>query len=244
MHVARAEPVSDGLQALGVVAGGEPVGQCGVADPGVVGLTLRPLMPVEPHLGRIGEVGADLDEPGAELAVVDVEVVDPDPALGLGPVEPHPGCRAGLFGRGEHPLELLGGHDRHHPEPPLGLGALQVGADVVELAIIPAGAVRLLERQDRDPLGRGERFDLPTEPVADLFDHRRRRDRHPQTVPAEPFHPAAHLQVGDVRVQLQAVDAVHREGHVPVEHVVDVDRPGAHDPQCARTRAGCAGPTG
>jgi hypothetical protein len=35
----------------------------------------------DPHLGRVGEVAADLDEAGTELAVVHVEVVRVDPPL-------------------------------------------------------------------------------------------------------------------------------------------------------------------
>ena len=36
------------------------------------------------------------------------------------------------------------------PKRPVALGALKVGADVIELAVIPTGAIRLLQRQDRD----------------------------------------------------------------------------------------------
>src|SRR5262249_45643921 len=43
-----------------------------------------PLMAVDPHLGRIGKIAADLDEAGAELRVENVEVVDADAPLSLG----------------------------------------------------------------------------------------------------------------------------------------------------------------
>jgi len=42
----------------------------------------------------------------------------------------------------EDPLELLAGHDRHDPEAVLALGLLKVGADMVELAVVPARPVR------------------------------------------------------------------------------------------------------
>ena len=115
LDVAGPEPVADRLQRGGVVAGGEPVGQRPVADPGPVGLAFGPLVAVEPHLGRIGEVGADLDEPRPELGVEHVEVVDPDAAFGLGELEPDPAAGAGVLGGGEHPLELLG---RRRSRPP------------------------------------------------------------------------------------------------------------------------------
>lgn len=37
-----------------------------------------------------------------------------------------------------HPLELLGAHDDHHPEVSLTSGDLEVGIDMVELAVVPA----------------------------------------------------------------------------------------------------------
>src|SRR6185437_7240285 len=42
---------------------------------GPLGLPFRSLMPVQPHLRRIREVGTDLDEAGPELRVVEVEGV-------------------------------------------------------------------------------------------------------------------------------------------------------------------------
>ena len=44
LHVGRSEPVADRLQGVRIVAGGEPVGQSGVADPGPVGLAFGPFM--------------------------------------------------------------------------------------------------------------------------------------------------------------------------------------------------------
>ena len=116
VDVGRAEPIADRLQGGRVVTGPEPVGQLGEADPGGGGLLLGPLVPVQPDLGRIREVGAQLDEARPELGVPDVEVEDADPAIGL---DERVARRAGLPGgqvvAGEHRLELLGHPDRHHP---------------------------------------------------------------------------------------------------------------------------------
>lgn len=118
-------------------------------------------MPVEPDLRRVRGVGADLDEPRAELRVEDVEVVDPDPALLAEVLEADDLPRAGAVAGGEHPLKLLAGDDRDHPEAPLAPGCLQKRTDMIELAIIPPRPIRLLQLQDRDPtLGR-ERLHLP-----------------------------------------------------------------------------------
>src|SRR5205807_9466469 len=114
---------------------------------------------------------------GAELPVEDIEVVAGDAAFGLRPVEPHAVGLACLLGGAEHPLELLGGDDGHHAVAPIPLGPLQVGADVIKLAVIPARTVGPLQVQDRDAVARGEGVDVPAEAVADLLDHGRRCDR-------------------------------------------------------------------
>ncbi len=110
----RPELVADRLQPGGVGAGGEPVGQLGEPDPGVDGLALGPLMAVDPHLDRVGEVGADLDERRTEVVVPQVEVEVGDPTVGLGEGEPHR-LAVAVLGRGEHPLILLRHTDRGDP---------------------------------------------------------------------------------------------------------------------------------
>jgi hypothetical protein len=192
-------------------------------------------MPVQPHLGRVGEVGADLDEPGPELPVEDVEVVGADTALGLGPLEPHR-VAVGLLRRAEHPLELLRNHDRHHPVAAGRLRPVQVGTDVVELAIVPPGTVRLVEVQDRDPLHLRVRVDVAAKPIPDLLDHRRRGDRLTQMT-TELVHLTPHLQLGDVGVQVQPVDARHVQPDMAIEHVVDVHDLAHHPTPCSGRRA-------
>ena len=52
-------------------------------DPFLVGLALGSLVPVEPDLGRVGEVVADVDERRAEVDVPEVEVVAGHPPVGF-----------------------------------------------------------------------------------------------------------------------------------------------------------------
>jgi hypothetical protein len=92
---------------------------------------------VDPHPRRIREVGADLDEPGPEVGIQDVEVVHADAALLAEELKPQRLALAVGAGA-EDPRKLLAGDDRHDPEAPLALGGVQVRADVVELAVIPA----------------------------------------------------------------------------------------------------------
>src|SRR6185312_12456782 len=81
LNVGRAEAVADRLQPRWVVTAGKAVTQRAERGAGPLGLPFRPLMPVQPHLRRIREVGTDLDEAGPELRVVEVEGVDADPPL-------------------------------------------------------------------------------------------------------------------------------------------------------------------
>jgi hypothetical protein len=73
LKVGGTETVTQPLEVVGTVTGSKPVGQLGACDPDPAGLTFGPLVPVDPHLGRIREVAADLDEPGTPIRVGHVE---------------------------------------------------------------------------------------------------------------------------------------------------------------------------
>ena len=89
-------------------------------------------------------------------------------------------------------------HDRHYPEAALTFGLVQIGADMIELAVVPAAAIGLLQAQHRDPLRVRERMNLLTEPITDLGEGRRMGDRVPQMI--------------------------GQADHMPVQHLVDVGR--------------------
>ena len=172
-----------------VVQGPEPETDLGC-------LALGPLMAVDPHLGRIGEVGADLDEAGAEVGIDDVEVVDAHPALLL---EERKAAAPGVPAA-EDPLELLGGDDGHHAVAAVALGGLQIGAHVVDLAVVEAGAIRRLQPQHQNGPVLGHAPHVSSEPVADLLEQRRGGQHVAQMVVEEPSHLAGHLQLGHVGV--------------------------------------------
>lgn len=116
----------------------------------------------------------------------------------------------------------MGGDDGHDPEAVFLVGAVEVGADVVELAVIPAAAVRLLELQDGNVLGDGEGMHFTPKAIADLLEESRGGDGMAEVGGQEADHLAAHLEVGDIGVEVEAVDAFHLQGDVAVEEVVDV----------------------
>jgi hypothetical protein len=102
---------------------------------------------------------------------------------------------------------------------------------VIELAVIPAAAIRFGQMQDRDTLALGEAIHVATEPVADVGDHRRRGDGLTQMV-AEPVDLPAHLQIGDVGVEIETIHALNVQPHMPVKNLVDIHHAG-HAKSCA-----------
>src|SRR5450759_1348140 len=68
-------------------ASGRPGGQGGDPDARLGGLTLGPVVSIEPDLDRVREVCTDFDEARAEVLIPQVEVVCGDPPVGLGPGE-------------------------------------------------------------------------------------------------------------------------------------------------------------
>jgi len=105
---------------------------------------------------------------------------------------------------------------------------------VVKLAVIPAGAIGLLQVQDRDVVLVGEVAHVAPKAVPDLLDDDRRGDGLTQAVLAESFHLTTHLEVGDVGVEVQPVHALDVEDHMTLEHVVDVHHAG--HPHSVRAR--------
>ena len=219
-HVDRARPetVADRLQRGGIVGVGEPVGQFGEPDSCLCCLAFGPFVSVHPDLDRPRAVGADLDEGGAEIGVPQVEVEDGDPAVLLVEGELRRLGRVGVTLPGdEHPLRLLRDPDRGHLRTPLAGSRTQIAAHHVDVAV---GG---LQPHHRDVVRVGERGDRPAEPVTDLLQTRRRRDRK-TALPQELHHLPADLELTEVAVQVDPIQAVQVEFHVPVEHIVDRDR--------------------
>ncbi len=100
--------------------------------------------------------------------------------------------------------------------------SVQVRVDVVQLAVIPAGPVRLLQVQHRDAGSRDEAVHVPPEPVADLLKQRGRRNRMTQMPGQEADHLAADLKKRAVRIEVEPVHALHFQADMPSQHLVNV----------------------
>ncbi len=152
--------------------------------------------PLTHTLAGVGKVGADLHEPGAEVWIEDVEIVAAHPAVGLGEGVVHGPRLVRPLVAGEHLLELLGHPDGHHPRL---RGPVQVRAHDLDVAL------PLLEPDRRDVLLLGECGHGPTERGADLVEQGRGGKGVAEVLGEERHHLAAHLQVGDVGVEVDAV---------------------------------------
>jgi len=175
-------------------------------------------VPVQPHLHRPRAVRADLDERRAEVGVPEVEVVHGDAAVGLVEGELRSLGRVGITLAGdEHPLDLLSHPDRSDLRPAGRRGRIQVRAHHVDVAV--SGG----QLDHRHVVGQREGLHRPAEPVPDLLQTRRRRDRVP-AMGQELDHLPADLQLTEVTVQVDPVQAVHVQLHVPVQNLVDGHR--------------------
>ena len=220
---ARLRPVADLLQRGRVVAGREPVGQLPVAEPGAGGLPLGPLMAVDPDLGRVGEVGADLDERRPEALIPQVEVVAGHPPVSLGEGELRRRGAGFPPVSGPDPLELLRHPDRRHPRA-VGRGLpVQVRAHHVRLAVL------LREPDPRDVVSVGERGHRTAEPLPHLVEDRRRGNRQAQVLRHERHDLPAGLQDRHVSIQVDPVQALDIQRRMPIEHLPRRHYTCAHD---------------
>jgi hypothetical protein len=180
---------------------------------------------VEPDLDRVREIRAHLHKRRPEHLIDHIEVVRGDSAVGLVVAEPGTPAAVGvgmIGGAGEHPLELLGHPDRGHPAPPLAGQPVQVRAHHLQLPLA------LGEADHRDVVGCGVLGDLLAEPQPDLLQDRRGRDRKSQVVSQEVDHLTGHLQVVHPPVEVDPIQALQIQTHVPIQDVVHGHHAGRH----------------
>ncbi len=106
------------------------------------------------------------------------------------------------------PEKIHGGYwgldDGHDTEPPFGFGLVEERPDMVELAVVPARPVRVLQLQHRDVVLVGGGLHLAvTEAVADLLEQRGRRDCVAEMLGEEANELTTDGHVRDVGVQIE-----------------------------------------
>ena len=105
------------------------------------------------------------------------------------------------------------------PDLPVRRLAGQVRRHHLQLGLV------LLEPDPRDVVGIGERQHRPAEPVAHLPEQRRRGERESQVAGEERHHLGTGLQDRHVGVEVDPVQALDIQRHMPVQHVIH-----RHDP--------------
>jgi hypothetical protein len=161
-------------------------------------------VPVETQLRAPRRVAANLEKQGAEILIVDVEIVVVD-VDGLVPVELElpvhllPVERLGLLLRDPDEDDLI----PHWPLPSNLIG------DVVLLLFV-------VELVNRNVVSLGLCFHRLTEAFRHLPENRRRRNRFPQLASHEPRQSPSCRQFADVAVQVESIQALHFQCDVPV----------------------------
>ena len=170
-------------------------------------------MPIETEFRGVREVGAELDEQRAEVAVdeVDVVVIDhhrraDDPGIDATSVAP-------LLGAEDTGL-LLGLADEQHA-----LVAVELGEVLFRDVVLP---LALLERDQVHPCGLGKGLHGVHESLAHRRHHHRRRHPDAELRLEEVDEPAARLQRRHIGIEIHPVDGVQLEGHVVLEDLRNV----------------------
>ena len=177
-------------------------------------LLFHPLMAVETNLDRIRQIGADLDERRAPLAIVDVEVVlrGGDPLARE--VEGDAALRAPTLLRFERPLLLLGEAEQHDPARLVKRERWAVGDRV----FILAG----LEFHHRNRMRGRKLLDRRGESVVHRLEERRRRNRMTEMIAQEVTEATRGLQLGHIGMQIEPVEAADFERDVLTDNGGDV----------------------
>ena len=200
------------LQPGRVGGGGEPVRQRRHRDALGQRGAAGDLVAVEPDFDRVRRIRAHLDERRTRPAVMDIEVIAGHQPLGAIKAEPRDPIRAFLPRGVEDPLELPRLPDRDHLRPPGFLRRLQVRAHHVQLP------VALAEDHPRDVVAVRVPPDRGPEPLADLAQRRRGRDREP--APAQPPGDLpGRLQGRNPAVEVNPVEPLDLQAHMPGDDV-------------------------
>jgi hypothetical protein len=214
LDIARAQRITRGLQGGGVGTRQKPIIETLETNPLAPELLLDPLMAVETDLYRVRDVGADLDECRPPLAIVEVEIVlrGRDPLARE--VKGHATLRAPTLLRFERPLLFLGETEQHHA---LALGearAMGIGDRIFVLAG--------LEFHHGNGLRRGKLLDRRGESVVHRLEERGGRNRVAEVIAQEVAKTAGGLQLRQIGMQIEAVDAADLQRDVVTDNVSDV----------------------
>jgi hypothetical protein len=125
---------------------------------------------VHPHLQRIREITADLDEAQAKVWVEDVEVVHRHAAIGFVEAELWSVCLRSSSVTHEHLLDLLSDDNGYDTRSGSCVGIV---AHMIDLAVIPARPIRRVQVKQRDAIELGEAADRVAETITNPLEQGR-----------------------------------------------------------------------
>ena len=206
--------------------------------PAMDGLAFGPLVAVDPHLDRIREVGAHLDERRPEIGVPQVEVEARDPPVGLGEREPRrvplARCRrdaANTFWNScATPIAAT-------PDRPVASCAARWRriTSILRSALLNAtpalGCAR--PRRTHSPHAGTRCRSSPRSPATE--------SDTPDAAGHERHHLTAHLQGRHIAVEIDPIQTLEIQRHVSIKQIVHRHRL-SHDHSLRRTRATQASP--
>jgi hypothetical protein len=234
----RAELVADFLKTVRLAATEKAVVEAFEGEPVMAHLLLGPLVAIEAELDGIRQVGADLQEGGPPVLVLQVEVVMVDEGWLAREIEANAALWPAALLCLERPHFLLGYADEHDAFVVIELRAV-LGGDVIL-------ALTALELHDRDVVAIGEVIDGSDERVVHRTQERRRRDGVTQVLLEEVAELSGRLQPRKVAVDVEPIDAGDRQRDVIADNLVDVGHGSSFRRESAmlsRQRGG-AGPSG
>src|SRR5437879_4288629 len=209
LHVARAQPIADALQASGIGTPAEAVVEAFEGEFLTARLLLGPLVRVEAQPNRVRQIAADLDEGWTPLAILQIEVVliDVHRLAREGETHSRLPCLLVAFEAGGL---LLSDADEDDTVFIREAGVLLGGDGVFLLAAA--------EVDDRNIVQLGEGVDRVSEAFEQRWEQSRRSDGCVQLLTAERGDVARRLEQGHVAVEVQAIDTRDGQGHVVAEY--------------------------
>ena len=216
LNVAGPELVTDRLQADRIGAREKAVVEAGKGDLRGAQLLFHPFVAVQADFDRVREIGADLDEGGAPRGVVQIKVIVIDRHGLPGEIERHRFARPASFVCLEGSHLLLRDADDHDTFRGSEFRTVSGDDGVFVLA-------RLELKERHRVLGR-IRLDGVHQAVVHRAKQRGRGNRMPQMIAQEVAQAARCLKLGHVALQVDAIEAPHRQCHVIPDNAVDVGR--------------------
>jgi hypothetical protein len=172
----------------------------------------HPFVPVQTQFDRIRDIRADLDKRGSPFTILQVEVVVIDRDRLPGEIEGHAPARTGAFVGLERARLFLRDANHHDPVRPREFRPIR-GDDRV--------LARLEFNEWHRVLGR-IRFDCVHKVVVHRAEQRRRGNRMPEMIAQEVAEAARGLQLGHIALQVDPIEAPHRQRHVIPDNALDV----------------------